>query len=112
MGQNGTKTSGRRRSAKGERRRDYGTGEVKLIGPSWYGRWYDAQGNRIQRKLGKVRTEGKDDGLTKTEAEEKLREMRVQSGRLISLEGRVNMQQAGEQFCLRLELRDRKKSHK
>jgi integrase len=93
------------------KRRDYGTGGVKVIGPSWYGRWYDADGNRIQRKLGKARTEGSADGLTKAMAEEKLREMRAQTGRLVGLEGRVTMQQAGEQFCLRLALRDRKKSH-
>ena len=93
------------------RRRDYGTGAVKVIGPSWYGRWYDAEGNRIQRKLGRVRTDGNADGLTKAMAEEKLRELRAQTGRLVPLEGRVSMKKAGEQFCLRLALRDRKKSH-
>ena len=93
------------------RRRDYGTGAVKVIGPSWYGRWYDAEGNRIQRKLGRVRTDGNADGLTKAMAEEKLRELRAQTGRLVPLEGRVSMKKAGEQFCLRLALLGRAESH-
>ncbi len=93
-------------------RRSYGTGAVYLRGASWYGRWYDTEGNRIQRRLGPARTEGKADGLSKTDAEEKLREARAETGSIVSLEGRVNMQQAGEQLCLRLELRERKKSHK
>lgn len=54
------------------KRRDYGPGAVYVRGPSWYGRWYDASGNRVQRKLGRVRTEVSADGLTKVMAEEKL----------------------------------------
>ena len=50
-------------------RRAYGTGTLRVVGRSWIGSWYGPDGRRVQRKVGDVRTEGRADGLTKTQAE-------------------------------------------
>jgi len=56
-------------------RRSYGTGALFERNGTWYGRWHDGHGGRAQRKVGPVRTTGSRDGLTKAQAEKKLREM-------------------------------------
>lgn len=55
-------------------RRAYGTGSVTQRGESWYGRWR-VNGQQVQRKLGPVRPPGSRLGLTKTQAEAKLRKL-------------------------------------
>jgi integrase len=86
---------------------------LRIVGKSWIGSWYGADGRKIRRKVGPVRTPGERDGLTKAQAEERLRRMRdaerpVRSSQL----ERVTMAQAGEELRRRLEVRGRKKSHK
>src|SRR5215831_13943352 len=94
-------------------RRSYGTGSLRIFGKSWVGSWYAPDGRKIRRKVGPARTPGERDGLTKAQAEERLRRMRdaerpVRSSQL----QRVTMEQAGEELRRRLEVRGRKKSHK
>lgn len=55
------------------RKRAYGTGRMFEKHGAWYGSWRTSDGRRTTRKLGPVRR-GRE-GLTKTEAEGKLREM-------------------------------------
>ena len=60
-------------------RRSYGTGSLYVREDSagretWYGRWH-ANGSRVKRRIGLKRTEGATDGLTRTQAEAKLREL-------------------------------------
>ena len=70
-------------------------------------------GDVSQRKVGAVRTEGRADGLTKAQAERVLRRMReIESPRSAPDGQRVTMEQAGDEFCQRLELRGRRKSHR
>jgi integrase len=60
-------------SAQSRRRR--GTGEVYVKHGSYYGRWWTADGGRANRKLGAVRRSGSKDGLTRAQAERRLREL-------------------------------------
>jgi hypothetical protein len=57
-------------------KREYGTGTL-YIGKDgcWWARWRTHDGRRPHRKLGPARTSGQREGLTKKEAEAKLREL-------------------------------------
>jgi integrase len=105
---------GDRVSASGtKRRRAYGTGTLQIVGRSWIGSWYGPDGRRVRRKVGKVRSEGRADGLTKAQAERALRRMReLETPRTAANVERVTMEEAGREFCQRLELKGRRKSHK
>jgi integrase len=94
-------------------RRAYGTGTLRVVGGSWLASWYGPDGRRVQRKVGAVRTEGRADGLTKAQAERVLRRMREIDNPRSAPDGqRVTMEQAGEEFGHRLELRGRRRSHR
>jgi integrase len=56
-------------------RRRHGTGEVYVKHGSYYGRWWTLHGGRANRRLGPVRRPGSSDGLTKPQAERRLREL-------------------------------------
>ncbi|HMD55898.1 MAG TPA: site-specific integrase [Solirubrobacteraceae bacterium] len=92
-------------------RRGYGTGSLRVIGQSWVGSWYGADGRKIMRKVGPARTPGERDGLTKTQAEARFRKMR-ETTRPPAVAERVTMAEAGQELCRRLEIRGRKKSHR
>ena len=95
------------------RRRAYGTGTLRVVGGSWLASWYGPDGRRVQRKVGAVRTEGRADGLTKAQAERVLRRMReIDSPRSAPGGERVTMEHAGAEFCQRLGLKGRRKSHR
>jgi integrase len=93
-------------------RRAYGTGTLRIVGNSWLASWYGPDGRRVQRKVGSVRTEGRSDGLTKAQAERELRRLRELDSPSVERERRVTMEEAGTEFCRRLELKGRKKSHR
>lgn len=95
-------------------RRAYGTGTLRVVGGSWLASWYGPDGRRVQRKVGPVRTEGRADGLTKSQAERELRRLREVDGTHSTTAGRerVTMEVAGAELCRRLELKGRKKSHR
>jgi integrase len=94
-----------------KRRRGYGTGSLRVIGQSWVGSWYGADGRKIMRKVGPARTPGERDGLTKAQAEARFRKMRDAEPPRRTAE-RVTMVEAGEELRRRLEIRGRKKSHR
>ncbi|MGA2471238.1 MAG: tyrosine-type recombinase/integrase [Solirubrobacteraceae bacterium] len=94
------------------RRREYGTGTLRIVGSSWLASWYGDDGRRIQRKIGDVRTPGEHDGLTKAQAEQALRRLRNATRPLPAGAARVTVEQAGTELSHRLELRGRKKSHR
>jgi integrase len=94
-------------------RRNYGTGTLLIIGSSWYGMWRGPDGRRVKRKLGAARTAGKADGLTKPQAEERLRELRAESGLAVVGEAqRVTLEEAGAEYCRRLAVNNAKKSYR
>jgi integrase len=92
-------------------RRSYGTGSLRVIGPSWVGQWYGPDGRRMMRKVGPARTPGARDGLTKAEAEERFRKLR-ESSRQSAAGARATIADAGEELKRRLDVRGRKKSHR
>ena len=59
-------------------KRAYGTGSLRQKHGAWYGSWRTPDARRTTRKLGPVRT-GRD-GLSKTQAEGKLREIASTAG--------------------------------
>jgi integrase len=59
-------------------RRAYGSGSLTVKGGAWYGRWY-AGGGRVKRRLGPVRAPGSRDGLSKTQASARMRELQGQA---------------------------------
>ena len=93
-------------------RRAYGTGTLDVVGRSWIGSWYGLDGRRVRRKVGNIRTEGRADGLTKAQAERALRRMRELDRPSATPSERVTMERAGNEFCQRLELKGRRKSHR
>ena len=66
----------------------------------------------MRRKVGTVRTEGRADGLTKAQAERALRRLRELDRPSVTPSDRVTMERAGAEFCQRLELKGRRKSHR
>lgn len=95
----------------GQTRRGYGTGSLRVVGRSWIGAWYGADGRKIRRKVGPARTPGERDGLTKAQAEERFRKMRDAERPRTTVE-LVTMLEGGEELCRRLKIRGRKKSHR
>jgi len=59
-------------------RRPRGTGAVLQKGDRWYGQWY-IRGRLVKRSLGPVRQPGSRDGLTKSQAEVRLRELMIET---------------------------------
>ena len=95
------------------RRRDYGTGTLRVVRGAWLASWYAADGRRVQRKIGAARTEGRSDGLTKAQAEKALRQIREgEAPTGVARSRRVTMEEGGAELCRRLELKGRKKSHR
>ncbi len=57
------------------RRRSAGTGHVYEKWGSYYGRWRTSDGRLLNRKVGKIRSVGERDGLTRTQAEREFRRL-------------------------------------
>lgn len=55
------------------RKRSYGTGQLFEKHGSYYGRWRTSDGRRLNRKIGRVRSPGTSDGLTRAQAERAFR---------------------------------------
>lgn len=58
-------------------RRNYGTGQLYEKHGAYYGRWRTSDGQKLNRKLGAVRRPGESAGLTRTQAERRLRQTRT-----------------------------------
>jgi integrase len=56
-------------------RRSYGSGSLYARDGAWYGHWRTPAGRQIKRKIGQVRTPHRPDGVTKTQAEARLRDL-------------------------------------
>lgn len=85
----------------------YGSGQVFLKHGAWYGRWRLADGRRLNRKLGPARRPGSREGLTKLQAEKKLRAL-IDEPRPASPSD--DIEQLGAALLIRLESRNNKPS--
>jgi integrase len=66
------------RPTRARQRRPRGTGAVVAKRNRWYGQWY-VRGRLVKRSLGPIRQAGSRDGLTRTQAEARLRELMLQA---------------------------------
>jgi integrase len=92
-------------------RRGYGTGTLYTETDAesrewWYGRWH-AGSSRPNRKIGLVRVRGSEEGLTRTEAEKKLRQL-MESEQPKPVGAEVTVADAGDRLLLHLEAMGRK----
>ncbi len=60
------------------KRRSHGTGHLYEKSGSYYSRWRTSDGRLLNRKIGKVRSIGERDGLTRTQAEREFRRLQEQ----------------------------------
>ncbi len=92
-------------------KRTYGTGSIRIKHGAWYGSWRTTDGRRTTRKLGPVRV-GRD-GLTKTQAEAKLREMILAGDAALSASavGVPTVREVGVALVARLARDNKKRSH-
>jgi hypothetical protein len=90
-------------------KRANGAGTVYLEHGNFYGRWVTLNGGRANRKLGPVRRPGTREGLTRTQAEKRLREMMdtIQ----VSADPDRTLAAAGEALLAQLEARGCARSH-
>lgn len=90
--------------------RAYGSGALYVKHRAWYGRWATSDGGRANRKLGLVRVPGTDDGLTRKDAEQRLREV-MDEVQHVSSPSRT-VADAGDRLLEHLEALGRSKSHR
>lgn len=90
-------------------KRAYGTGRLFVKHDAWYGSWRTSAGQRTTRKVGPIR-KGRT-GLTKTEAESRLREMMIAEDAAAApgLAGAPTVKEMGAALVARLR-RDNKKA--
>lgn len=83
-------------------RRSYGSGQLLVKSDAsgrehWYARFY-VGGQRVKRKIGAKRTRGTSEGLTRPQAEKRLRLMMEAESFVVASEGRVSIESAGERY--------------
>jgi len=96
-------------------KRSYGTGQLYEKSCAYYGRWRTSTGRRLNRKVGRVRSAGETDGLTRSQAEREFRRMqeaeehapRPEPGAYIP-----SVDEVATSLRERLELRGRRKSYR
>src|SRR5690349_18972690 len=93
--------------AKGTRRRAFGTGEIWIENGAYMGRWRTLDGKRPKRKLGPVRKRGTSEGMTRRQAEDRLREL---MGEPVVSGSRTSVEAMGSRLVSRLEAKGRAKS--
>jgi len=74
--------------------RPRGTGELFTKDNTWYGRWY-VRGKPVKRSLGPVRQPGTRIGLTRTMAENKLREKMTETAKAPPVDGEWTIAEVG-----------------
>jgi integrase len=90
-------------------RRANGAGSVYIKHGSYYGRWSTDAGDHPNRKLGPVRRPGSASGLTRRQAERRLRELMAEVNVITDVE--ITIALAGSALLEQLEAKGRSKSH-
>jgi integrase len=96
-------------------RRSHGTGHLYEKSGSYYGRWRTADGRLLNRKLGKVRSVGERDGLTRTQAERGFRRLQDEEDRAprpVYGAPVPTVDEVADSLRERLELRGRRKTYR
>lgn len=90
-------------------RRANGSGQVYTKHGAYYGRWRTPSGGRVNRKLGPARKNGTSEGLTRTQAEQRLRVLMDERAHVGG--SGVTVSEAGERLAAFLAAKGRKASH-
>ena len=90
-------------------KRPHGAGSLYIKHGSYYGRWMTADGGLPNRRLGRVRVPGIREGLTRRQAEKRLREL-MDVVDVISDRERT-IETAGQALLAQLEAKGSAKSH-
>src|SRR5687768_10049076 len=90
-------------------RRANGAGNIYIKHGAYYGRWYTDEGGQANRKLGQVRRPGTRDGLTRGQAEKRLRELMATIQ--VTTDPARTVAVAGEALLAQLEARGCSRSH-
>src|SRR4051794_9536964 len=96
-----------RRAAQGGRqlmpaRRSYGTGSIIERNSVYYGKWW-THDRQVMRRIGRVRTPHLPDGLTKTQAEARLRDLIADAQAAAPVEHARTLQAAADAWLAHLE---------
>ena len=90
-------------------KRSYGTGALFENHGAWYGKWRIGD-RQVKRKIGKVRAAGSREGITRREAEAKLRKL-IEETTFVAPERRLTLEEAGERYLHHVEhVMERKRS--
>src|SRR4051812_23460657 len=92
-------------------RRSYGTGQLYTKHGAWYGRWRTGDGQRLNRRVGPVRSVGEADGLTRREAEKHFRHMQDEEERHPTPAVRHTVNDAADALRQKLALIGSSRSH-
>jgi len=87
--------------ARTEKKRAYGSGSVSELSGAFYGKWR-VNGRQVMRKLGPCRRPGTRDGLTRSQAEARLRALMTQTVLPPSPE-RLTFHEVGQRYVQHLE---------
>jgi integrase len=90
-------------------KRANGAGQIYTKHGNYYGRWVTAAGGRTNRRLGAVRRPGTAVGLTRTQAEKRLRELMAEIQAVTDPD--VTLEVAGAALLAQLEAKGCSKSH-
>ena len=83
-------------------RRAYGSGSLRIENGIYYGRWYTAAGGYANRRVGPVRKPGSTEGLTKSQAEAKLREIMDGAGGRVTTDPSRTVEHVGRLHSAKL----------
>src|SRR5687767_3904346 len=95
-------------SSMGSKRRAKGAGTVYLKHGCYYGRWYTVDGGRANRKLGPARKPSTATGLTRAQAEKRLRELMSEVH--VTTDADRTMPELGRALLAQLEAKGRSRS--
>lgn len=92
-------------------RRTYGTGSLYVSNGVYYGRWRTSSGGNANRRIGPVRSPGARDGLTKNQAEARMRALMDGSAGRVTADRTRTIEDLGRLLVAKLAAKGRKRSH-
>jgi integrase len=101
----------REEDAMARSRRAYGSGSLYIENGVYYGRWRTAAGGNANRRVGPARSPGTTDGLTKRQAERKLRELMDGNAGRVTTNATRSIEHVGKLHAAKLAGKGRKRSH-
>jgi integrase-like protein len=92
-------------------KRNHGTGTLYVENGVWHGRWLTPSGGRPNRRVGPARKPGTRGGMTRVQAEPKLRGMMDGDGGRVTVDPARTVEHVGRLHLAKLIGKNRKRSH-